>query len=206
MAFSLFSSISNKFFEYFRKELNESEQINNDQEDNSMSAIMENVLSETLFTNDTVADFHDEENILYEHNNTASIIEITKTYDPPILSIEAKAQIAISINSGSISQDVAEQFNIRRSRVNLIARKVRSKQTIQSLAGRPRAIDKTSNQILKAFIIQLKNQNLTPKQYKERIKKAIRDEYKLSLNRRNKTTSNVKMPVSTLKRYMQKFN
>ena len=134
-------------------------------------------------------------------NNDANIISVNIT-------LEIKILIANEINSGNkCPEELAQLYNIRRSRVNYIARKVNQGKCVKVSSGRPKAIDKESNDVLTIAVEQLKEKNLAEDLFRKQLRKLIKEEYLRSYNRRHKFSqvTKLKVPPMTIKTYIDKY-
>jgi hypothetical protein len=126
------------------------------------------------------------------------------------ISLEVKKRIASEINSGQkCSFEVAISYNLKASRVNYYARKIRLGENICSMSGRPKAIDNESELIITALLNSPRYQNINRlDERKKLLRKEIRNQIKLSFLRRSKQKSLDQVPkvsYRTLNRYIEKF-
>ena len=154
--------------------------------------------------------YNDEEN--HESSQNIDNSNTRDNYGTPILSLELKKTIAFEINSGlKISKEIASEYQIKASRINCIARKVRLGKNISLQSGRPAVIDSCSDRILKDLIISLRNNSQDIKERIKILRSTIKQEFIFSYMRRNNINESTNLPLKlkfssrTLNRYLVKY-
>jgi hypothetical protein len=222
------SFLYSKFISYLKPteyEIRNTSRNNSSDNNNNLSDSLHN--EETIIHNEnnlSVGRNISINNIFLNHNsvnNNDNFIDNQESLKIPVnlsnnnnmhyLPVEQKVSIANALISGTkISAELAEEYQMKISRVNYFARKVRLGLYIAPNVGRPLLIDDISDNILRNLVIELNQQNNSKEEFRRLIRIAIKKEFVCSycrhfnLSQLNKKDI-PKISTSSLKKYIKKY-